>query len=197
MRQASRRSWRIGQTKPVKVIYMAYTETIQDKALALIAKKMKTSLAMEGELPEEGLSAFGDDGKDLMYTLARRMLDADTPQDDSLFGMESASTDAIDRLLAEAQQANEEADSLLVDAEWRLPPLPTPTGPPLIPDLPPPDGDPRPGTDPLPEPEPTPQHSLFPLEDFIAQGPFTMKTKKGSKPQPAYSLFDWAIHNQP
>ena len=29
MRQASRRSWRIGQTHPVKVVFMSYRNTVQ------------------------------------------------------------------------------------------------------------------------------------------------------------------------
>ena len=51
MRQASRRSWRIGQTRPVKVIFMAYRNTLQSDALKLVAKKLQSSLAVEGELP--------------------------------------------------------------------------------------------------------------------------------------------------
>ena len=62
MRQASRRSWRIGQKRPVKVVFMAYRNTLQADALKLVAKKMRSSLAVEGELPEDGLAAFGDDG---------------------------------------------------------------------------------------------------------------------------------------
>ena len=62
MRQASRRSWRIGQTRPVKVVFMAYRGTLQADALKLVAKKLQSSLAVEGELPEDGLAAYGDDG---------------------------------------------------------------------------------------------------------------------------------------
>ncbi len=36
MRQASRRSWRIGQTRPVKVVFMAYRNTLQADALKLV-----------------------------------------------------------------------------------------------------------------------------------------------------------------
>ena len=57
MRQASRRSWRIGQTRPVKVVFMAYRNTLQADALKLVAKKLQSSLAVEGELPEDGLAA--------------------------------------------------------------------------------------------------------------------------------------------
>ena len=54
MRQASRRSWRIGQTRPVKVVFMSYRNTLQADALKLVAKKLQSSLAVEGELPEDG-----------------------------------------------------------------------------------------------------------------------------------------------
>ena len=56
MRQASRRSWRIGQTRPVKVVFMSYKSTLQADALKLVAKKLQSSLAVEGELPEDGLA---------------------------------------------------------------------------------------------------------------------------------------------
>ncbi len=66
MRQASRHSWRIGQTDPVQVVFMAYRNTLQADALKLVAQKLQSSLAVEGELPEDGLAAYGDDGDDLM-----------------------------------------------------------------------------------------------------------------------------------
>ena len=74
MRQASRRSWRIGQTQSVRVVFMSYRGTLQADALKLVAKKLQSSLAIEGELPEDGLAAFGDDGDDLMMALARRIV---------------------------------------------------------------------------------------------------------------------------
>ena len=74
MRQASRRSWRIGQTEPVQVVFMAYRNTLQADALKLVAKKLQSSLAVEGELPEDGLAAYGDDGDDLMLALARKIV---------------------------------------------------------------------------------------------------------------------------
>ncbi len=55
MRRVSRRSWRIGQTRPVKVVFMACRSTLQGDALKLAAKKLQSSLA-----------AYGDDGDDLM-----------------------------------------------------------------------------------------------------------------------------------
>ena len=63
-----RRSWRIGQTRPVKVVFMSYRNTLQADALKLVAKKMQSSLAVERELPEDGLAAYGDDGDDIMMS---------------------------------------------------------------------------------------------------------------------------------
>ena len=48
MRQASRHSWRIGQTQPVQVVFMAYRNTLQADALKLVAQKLQASLAAEG-----------------------------------------------------------------------------------------------------------------------------------------------------
>lgn len=78
MRQASRRSWRIGQRRPVRVIYLAYRGTLQAQALTLVARKLQASLAIEGELPEDGLANFGDEGEDMLLALARSLTsDAD------------------------------------------------------------------------------------------------------------------------
>jgi SNF2 family DNA or RNA helicase len=60
LRQSSRRSWRIGQKNPVEVFFFTYQETLQEQALHLMAKKLETALLLEGEIPEEGLSAFSD-----------------------------------------------------------------------------------------------------------------------------------------
>ena len=72
LRQASRRSWRIGQDQPVKVIHLAYEETIQIQALSLVAKKAQASLALEGELVEGGLVAMAEE--DLMLSLAKSLV---------------------------------------------------------------------------------------------------------------------------
>ena len=82
VRQASRRSWRIGQTRPVKVVFMSYRNTLQADALKLVAKKMQSSLAVEGELPEDGLAAYGDDGDDMMMALARRIVSGEEEDDE-------------------------------------------------------------------------------------------------------------------
>ena len=108
MRQASRRSWRIGQTRPVKVVFMAYRNTLQADALKLVAQKLQSSLAVEGELPKEGLAAFGDDGDDLMMALAKRIVDG-----------EQDGAETIEEVFAMARNAESEAEELLVDAGWK------------------------------------------------------------------------------
>ncbi len=109
MRQASRRSWRIGQTEPVQVVFMAYRNTLQADALQLVAKKLQSSLAVEGELPEDGLAAYGDDGDDLMLALARKIV----------AGEEDA--DSVESVFAQAQQVAADAEALLVDKGWHEP----------------------------------------------------------------------------
>ncbi len=50
VRQASRRSWRIGQKEPVNVHHLYYKGTIQEKAISLNVKKLRAALLTEGEL---------------------------------------------------------------------------------------------------------------------------------------------------
>ena len=60
LRQASRRSWRIPQTRPVKVHFFVYTGTMQSKLLQLMANKLMSSMAVEGELNDDGLNAMAN-----------------------------------------------------------------------------------------------------------------------------------------
>jgi hypothetical protein len=102
MRQASRRSWRIGQRQPVRVIYFAYTGTLQAQALALVAKKLKSSLAVEGELVEQGLATHGDQGEDMLLSLARSL----TERVDSSVG-------SLEALFAGVRQAEGDIETAL------------------------------------------------------------------------------------
>jgi hypothetical protein len=73
LRQASRRSWRIGQRNPVKVKFLAYAGTMQERCLRLMGKKLLVSLAMEGKFSSEGLQALEDDD-DMLTAMARELL---------------------------------------------------------------------------------------------------------------------------
>jgi SNF2 family DNA or RNA helicase len=73
LRQASRRSWRIGQRAPVKVKFLHYAETMQEACLRLMGKKLLVSLAMEGKFSSEGLQAINDDD-DILMAMARELV---------------------------------------------------------------------------------------------------------------------------
>src|ERR1700730_256595 len=73
LRQASRRSWRIGQRQPVRVFYLHYEGTVQSSCLRLMAKKMLVSLAMEGKFSRDGLQALDEDD-DMLTAMARELV---------------------------------------------------------------------------------------------------------------------------
>lgn len=72
LRQASRRSYRIGQTKPVNVYYYCYVDTMEDKALSLMGGKMEAALALEGQFSDEGLVALTS-GSNITTALAKAL----------------------------------------------------------------------------------------------------------------------------
>lgn len=99
--QASRRSWRLKQTKNVKVFTYVYRGTIQEKALNLIARKIDAALAMQGKFSEEGLRAMADSG-DGMNALAKQLM-----QDDVLEEL-----DTVHDIFARKNQSFEEMQSV-------------------------------------------------------------------------------------
>ena len=74
LKQAARRSWRIGQTRPVKVHYITYKNTMQETALTLIAKKLEIALMVEGDLPE-GLAQYQTEGGSLAEEMAKALVE--------------------------------------------------------------------------------------------------------------------------
>ena len=73
LRQASRRSWRIGQRQPVRVFYLHYEETMQSSCLRLMGRKLLVSLAMEGKFSREGLQSLDEDD-DMLTAMARELV---------------------------------------------------------------------------------------------------------------------------
>ena len=176
MRQASRRSWRIGQDRPVKVSFLAYRDTMQTRALQLVAKKLTSSLAVEGELTEDGLAAYGDDGQDFILTLAHQIVE----------GLESEDNDPVEEAFRTYRRVQDEGEHLLVDDSWLLdrtaPQAPT-------------NGhhadEPEPG---VPDPEEDRKTTQISLADFLSQETAPPKRRRKPKPSPAYqSLFEWAL----
>ncbi len=202
MRQASRRSWRIGQTRPVKVVFMSYRNTLQADALKLVAKKLQSSLAVEGELPEDGLAAYGDDGDDLMMTLARKIVSGEEDE-----------AETVEEMFAAARDAESEAEELLVDDGWKAveidPEAVEVNG----------NGHHANGHDdlfgPMVELVPAtghvngnganghhddeaeePQQTLFSWAEFMVEEPAKPKRRNG-EPQPAsLSMFEWALEQE-
>ncbi len=74
LRQASRRSWRIGQDKPVRIHYLHYQGTMQERALELVGKKLSASLAIAGKLTADGLASMSA-GEDMTLMLARALIE--------------------------------------------------------------------------------------------------------------------------
>jgi superfamily II DNA or RNA helicase len=74
LRQASRRSWRIGQRHAVRVKFVTYAGTMQETCLRLMGKKMLVALMMEGKFSGEGLQSLDTD-EDLMSAMARELVE--------------------------------------------------------------------------------------------------------------------------
>lgn len=74
LRQASRRSWRINQTAPKVEVYMFYyADTMQHKAMKLMASKLAVAGLIEGNFTEEGLAAMSD-VKDMTSQMAKELM---------------------------------------------------------------------------------------------------------------------------
>jgi hypothetical protein len=73
LRQASRRSWRIGQRNNVNVKFFFYAGTMKETCLRLMGKKLLVSLAMEGKFATDGLQAI-DEGDDILMAMARELV---------------------------------------------------------------------------------------------------------------------------
>ena len=201
VRQASRRSWRIGQTRPVKVVFMSYRNTLQADALKLVAKKMQSSLAVEGELPEDGLAAYGDDGDDMMMALARRIVSGDEED-----------TETMEEVFAQARNAESEAEELLVDDGWKVVEIEPETvsvngngkhangnghhadgiGPTV--ELVPASGHANGNGNGHHDEAPEPQQSLFSWAEFMAEEPVKPRGRKTQAP--SLSLFAWAVEQE-
>lgn len=73
MRQASRRSWRLSQTKDIQVYFFYYQGTIQEQAMALMATKLQAAQTIEGNFSEEGLKAMSNN-EDILTQIANNVV---------------------------------------------------------------------------------------------------------------------------
>ena len=125
LRQASRRSWRIGQLHPVRVHFWGYASTMQMRALSLVAAKLRAANQVDGELGEEGLCDLGEDGEDgaddgFLRDLARSLASGERVDEGSLEALYAAArteaTAADGDLLSEADEAALQAAVAVVQA---------------------------------------------------------------------------------
>ena len=73
LRQSIRRSWRIGQDRPVRVFMLAQERTMQESAAKLIASKMRAAEAVDGD--EAGGLAQVSSGENLLVEIAMDFLE--------------------------------------------------------------------------------------------------------------------------
>ena len=128
LRQASRRSWRIGQRNNVNVKFFCYAGTMQEACLRLMGKKLLVSLAMEGKFATDGLQAI-DEGDDILMAMARELVTEK--------GI-GETADAVWKRLVEKQAEvfgvrTPEAPNLESDAKPWVPDLPEVIIPPVAP----------------------------------------------------------------
>ena len=167
VRQASRRSWRIGQTRPVDIYYFAYQDTLQANALQLIAKKMQTSLAVEGELTGGALSDHSDDGDDIILALAKSLIEAKVVDETT-----------IEVEFSAAQQSEIDENKFIVEQE-----LYQPGSDGALPIIPP--------TPPAPKPEAQPIMD-FDWKGYAKKDKEKRESSRAKTVKTGSTLFDWA-----
>ncbi|NMG15747.1 SNF2-related protein [Aromatoleum bremense] len=74
LQQASRRSWRIGQTHPVDVHFFGYADTAQMACLALMAQKIAVAQSTSGDMPDTGLDVLNQSGDSIEVALAKKLI---------------------------------------------------------------------------------------------------------------------------
>ena len=182
---------------------MAYRNTLQADALKLVAKKLQSSLAVEGELPEDGLAAYGDDGDDLMMALARKIVSGDEEENE---------TETVESVFAQARDAEASAEEYLVDDDWKVVEIEPeaiavngrgangnghheaigPTFELVV-------GNGRHANgngNGHHEDAPEPQQSLFSWAEFMAEEAVKPRGRGGKTQTPSLSLFEWAVEQE-
>jgi hypothetical protein len=107
VRQASRRTWRIGQTEPVVVRFLVYSDTLQQHALGIVAKGIRAASMIDGEvLMDETLAEYG--ATEFFLELARMVVErASTPDADALLRAAAARESADHTLVLPESAADD------------------------------------------------------------------------------------------
>lgn len=83
--QATRRSWRIGQTQDVNIYYICYKDTAQRICLSLMSEKIKVTQGASGKMPDSGLEALNNNVGDIQTAVAKELLSKSDQVNQSLF----------------------------------------------------------------------------------------------------------------
>lgn len=78
LKQASRRSWRIGQKNECKVYFLTYADTAQHKSIRLMSKKIKAANDLEGRLSTAEDLASLEEENNLQKALVEALLKKDS-----------------------------------------------------------------------------------------------------------------------
>jgi len=74
MQQAARRTWRLGQVDDVKVFYAVYADTMEHRAMGLVAQKLAAALLLTGDVLEGALVQQTDSGRGFLADLAKSVI---------------------------------------------------------------------------------------------------------------------------
>jgi len=86
MMQASRRTWRIGQTQDVDVHFAVYRDSMEHRAASLVGQKLAAAQLLYGDSVEGALVDHADSGHGFLADLARSVIErADVSDLGSLF----------------------------------------------------------------------------------------------------------------
>jgi len=78
--QATRRSWRIGQTQDVNIYYICYRDTAQKVCMSLMSEKIKVTQGASGKMPTTGLEALNNNVDDIQTAIAKEILSSKSNQ---------------------------------------------------------------------------------------------------------------------
>ncbi len=74
MQQAARRTWRLGQVDDVVVYYAVYADTMEHRAMGLVAQKLAAALLLTGDAVEGALVQQTDSGRGFLADLAKSVI---------------------------------------------------------------------------------------------------------------------------
>ncbi|MFQ5595616.1 MAG: helicase-related protein, partial [Anaerolineae bacterium] len=100
IQQASRRSWRLGQTRPVKVYFAVYADTIEHRAVSHVGRKIIAAALLYGDDVAGALVDQAGAGGNLLEELAREVAsNAEVPDLGEMFVQEHQKAEGAGWLL--------------------------------------------------------------------------------------------------